>query len=69
MFGSAIIEKHGERNAAYVSQIMRQLSRLLIQSNKKDDADLKEFINPAKFDVLIEAVRDFCSFYREEDRN
>jgi hypothetical protein len=69
MFGSAIIEKNGERNAAYVSQRMRQLSRLLIQINKKVDGDLKEFLNPAKFDIVIEAVRDVCSFYREEDRN
>lgn len=68
LFGSVIIEKDGERNASYVSQRMRQLSRLLIELNKETDGELKDFLQPSMFDKVIEAVKNLCNFYQEDDK-
>ena len=65
-FGAAIFEKVGTKNINYVSQRMRQLARLLQTLRKKDEAaNFEEFIDTARFDDLVAAVRDLCGFQEE----
>ena len=67
-FGAAILEKVGKKNSNYVSQRMRQLARLLTilrARSQEKEAGLESFIDTAKFDDLVEAVKELCRFNEE----
>ena len=67
-FGAAIFEKVGTKNINYVSQRMRQLARLLRTLRKENEAaNFDDFIDTARFDELVAAVKDLCGF-KEESR-
>jgi len=71
-FGAAILEKVGRKNANYVSQRMRQLARLLMvlrARSHEEEAALQNYIDTAKFDELIEAVKELCGFDQESRLN
>ena len=67
MFGSSIIEKSGERKASIVSSKMRELGRLRKVINEEVDGFLKDFLDPAHFDLVIRSVRKLCGFHRKEN--
>ena len=67
-FGAAILEKVGKKNSNYVSQRMRQLARLLTilrARGQEKEVGLESFIDTPKFDDLVEAVKELCSFNEE----
>ena len=64
MFGSSIIDKVGKRKSAYVSQRMRQLSRLLAVLNEEKDCKLADVINPSSFDLVVIAVKKLLPIYK-----
>ena len=67
-FCNAIFEKVGTKNINYVSQRMRQLARLLQTLRKENEAaNFDDFIDTARFDELVAAVKDLCGF-KEESR-
>ena len=67
-FGTAIFEKVGTKNINYVSQRMCQLARLLQTLRKENEAtNFADFIDTARFDKLVAAVKDLCGF-KEESR-
>ena len=62
MFGSALMEKGGSKQCHYISQRMRQLSRLLIKLNERQEGSLESFLKPASFDIVLSAVKELCEF-------
>lgn len=67
MFGSAVIEKVGRKNASDVSQRMRQLARLLNVLNEEKDGPLEDFLNPCNFDLVLKSVKKLCQFSNDAD--
>lgn len=66
--GVLLVEKHGEKQNNFVSQKMRELARLLLQLREEDfnpNAQLSDFIKPAKFDIVVSAVKVISKFYFE----
>ena len=68
-FGSSVFDKVGSKNANDVSQRMRQLARLLIllRDGGHQEANLEDFIDTAKFDDLVSAVKKLCGFRDESN--
>ena len=67
-FGAAILEKVGKKNSNYVSHRMRQLARLLTilhARSQEREVGLESFIDTAKFDNLVEAVKELCRINEE----
>ena len=67
--GLFLVEKHGEKQQHLTSQKMRELARLLTELCAADfspNAQLKDFIKPAKFDVVINAVKSLSKFHFQE---
>ena len=67
--GLFLVEKHGEKQQHLTSQKMRELARLLTELRAADfspNAQLKDFIKPAKFDVVINAVKSLSKFHFQE---
>ena len=64
-FGSVLVDKLGTKNAANISQKMREIARLLRQlreTDKNHDAQLSDFIKPETFDTVVQAVKTLCNF-------
>ena len=67
--GLFLVEKYGEKQQHLTSQKMRELARLLTELRAADfspNAQLSDFIKPAKFDVVIGAVKSLSKFQIEE---
>lgn len=67
--GLFLVEKYGEKQQHLTSQKMRELARLLTELRAADfspNAQLSDFIKPAKFDVVIRAVKSLSKFQIEE---
>ena len=67
--GVLLLEKHGEKQNHYISQKMRELSRLLLELRQTQvipDATLSDFIKPGKFDDIIAAVKSLSKFHLKE---
>ena len=63
--GLFFVEKHGEKQQHLTSQKMRELARLLTELRAADfspNGQLSDFIKPAKFDVVINAVKSLSKF-------
>ena len=67
--GLFLVEKHGEKQQHLTSQKMRELARLLTELRAADfspSAQLKDFIKPAKFDIVVNAVKSLSNFQFQE---
>lgn len=63
--GLFLVEKHGQNQHHLISQKMRELSRFLIELRSSDlhpNDQLSDFIKPAKFDVVVTAVKNLSKF-------
>ncbi|CAB3987135.1 uncharacterized protein LOC110043873 [Paramuricea clavata] len=63
--GCILVDKHGSKPTAVVSQTMREMGRLLVQLRELEFApyaDLLAFIKPEKFDTVVKAVKEICKF-------
>lgn len=61
-FGAALLSKVGLKKTTYVSQRMREIARLLIELRRCEKSNLSFFINPSKFDSIVQAMRSLCSY-------
>ncbi|KAJ8048979.1 hypothetical protein HOLleu_01508 [Holothuria leucospilota] len=64
-FGESLNRKLGRRQANHISQRMRQLARLVLQlrkDNGNEDSQLRDYINPERFDVVVGAVKEVSRF-------
>lgn len=61
-FGAALLSKVGLKKTMYVSQRMREIARLLIELRRCEKSNLSFFINPSKFDSIVQAMRSLCSY-------
>ena len=58
--------KKQTKNINYVTQRMRQLARFLQTLRKENEAaNFDDFIDTARFDELVAAVKDLCGFKEE----
>lgn len=66
-FGSSVFDKVGSKNANDVSQLMRQLARLLtlLRDGSHQEANLEDFRDTAKLYDLVSAVKKRCGFCDE----
>ena len=66
-FRSSVFYKVGSKNANDVLQHTRQLARLLqlLPDGGHQEANLEDFIDTAKFDDLVSAVKKLCGFRDE----
>ena len=58
-----IFYKHAESQTHLIGQYMRIMSRLLIHLHEREDqrsATLSDFVAPAKFDIVVAAVKSLC---------
>jgi len=63
--GAMLVEKGGKRRCHDISQQMRNLARLLIslrEAEHNDNAQLLQFLVPAKFDVLVQTLMKILKF-------
>ena len=71
-FGYSLFEKDGSSRAAYISQKMRSLERLLEMLRTrpgKENCCLSDFITPSSFDDSVEATRELYTFSINEDND
>ena len=72
LYGSSLVEKHGKDKANYVSQHMRDLSRLLVEGRnllKMPSLSMKDIIAPDKFDILVQATKNASGFQDDIDNH
>ena len=66
VFGSKMFAKHGHESHMhqYIRQKLREVGRLLISARKYDQSIncLEDCIDPTKFKVVVQAVRDTCGY-------
>lgn len=68
--GSALLEKRGREKALEVSQNMRLLARILMETRQlsgDSKATLSSIIMPKKFDMLLQCAKNLGGFVESED--
>lgn len=64
-FGCSLFESAGSVKATYITEKMRMLARLVIELREvssQEHLNLAQFICPSKFDFVIQATRNLCSY-------
>ena len=68
--GSALLEKRGREKATEVSQSMRLLARILLESRKlsaDNSASISSIVIPKNFDMLLQCAKNLGGFVQSED--